>query len=339
MATLDKAGAASDVDFRLVYQPIVHIDTGTVAGVEALCRFADGRAPEHWFKECERLGSAPALDLAIIERALADLPQLPTGYLSVNLSPSTLRDPRLTDLLLSPDVPADRIVVEVTEHARVADYLEAQRVLGALRKAGVRVAVDDAGAGYATFRHILQLRPDIIKMDQSITRDIDTDPARRALATALVIFAGEVGASVVAEGVETEGELRTLAAAGIYRGQGFAIAAAQTLPLAPLTYRPLNAAETDHGATVIEPHAWIDLDATVAVTAHGLLSAMGAIETALNLLRQRYGVIAEDEFRAVVGSAERQARLVGGVLKDLVRGLPTGTLALLDELSGGQATA
>ena len=339
MATLDKAGAASDVDFRLVYQPIVHIDTGTVAGVEALCRFADGRAPEHWFKKCERLGSAPALDLAIIERALADLPQLPTGYLSVNLSPSTLRDPRLTDLLLSPDVPADRIVVEVTEHARVADYLEAQRVLGALRKAGVRVAVDDAGSGYATFRHILQLRPDIIKMDQSITRDIDSDPARRALATALVIFAGEVGASVIAEGVETEGELRTLAAAGIYRGQGFAIAAAQTLPLAPLTYRPLNAAETDHGATVIEPHAWIDLDATVAVTAHGLLSAMGAIETALNLLRQRYGVIAEDEFRAVVGSAERQARLVGGVLKDLVRGLPTGTLALLDELSGGQATA
>jgi len=339
MATLDKAGAASDVDFRLVYQPIVHVDTGTVAGVEALCRFADGRAPEHWFKECERLGSAPALDLAIIERALADLSQLPTGYLSVNLSPSTLRDPRLTDLLLSPDVPADRIVVEVTEHARVADYLEAQRVLGALRKAGVRVAVDDAGAGYATFRHILQLRPDIIKMDQSITRDIDTDPARRALATALVIFAGEVGASVVAEGVETEGELRTLAAAGIYRGQGFAIAAAQTLPLAPLTYRPLNAADADDGATVIEPHTWIDLDATVAITAHGLLSAMGAIETALNLLRQRYGVIAEDEFRAVVGSAERQARLVGGVLKDLVRGLPTGTLALLDELSGGQATA
>ena len=339
MATLDKAGAASDADFRLVYQPIVHVDTGTVAGVEALCRFADGRTPEYWFKECERLGSAPALDLAIIERALADLSQLPTGYLSVNLSPSTLRDPRLTDLLLSPDVPAERIVVEVTEHARVADYLEAQRVLGALRKAGVRVAVDDAGAGYATFRHILQLRPDIIKMDQSITRDIDTDPARRALATALVIFAGEVGASVVAEGVETESELLALAAAGIYRGQGFALAAAQTLPLVPLAYKPPKFLRGGDGATAAEAQAWIDLDATVAVTAHGLLSAMGAIETALNLLRQRYGAIGEDEFRAVVGSAERQARLVGGVLKDLVRGLPTGTLALLDELSGGQQTA
>ena len=336
MATLDKTGEAG-TDFRLVYQPIVHVDTGSLAGVEALCRFSDGRSPEFWFSECERLGSAPELDLQIIELALADLPRLPDGYLAINLSPSTLRDPRLTDLLLSPDVPAERIVVEVTEHARVADYLEAQRVLGALRRAGVRVAVDDAGAGYSTFRHILQLRPDIIKMDQSITRDIDTDPARRALATALVIFAGEVGASVVAEGVETEAELRTIAAAGIHRGQGFAIATAQSLPLAPLTFTPPDLSDDDEPVAVAVG-GWVDLDATVAITAHGLLSAMGAIETALNLLRQRFGVIAEDEFRAVVGSAERQARLVGGVLRDLVRGLPTGTLALLDELSGTQTS-
>lgn len=338
MASLDNV-AEPDTDFRLVYQPIVHLDTGSVAGVEALCRFSDGRSTEFWFKECERLGSAVDLDLRIIERALADLPFLP-GYLSVNLSPSTLRDPRLSDLLLSSDVPTDRIVVEVTEHARVADYLEAQRVLGALRRAGVRVAVDDAGAGYSTFRHILQLRPDIIKMDQSITRDIDTDPARRALATALVIFAGEVGASVVAEGIETEAELRALAAAGIYRGQGFALSAAQTLPLAPLTYTPALFHEEVNGHQE-EPErpAWIDMDATVAITAHGLLSATAAIETALNLLRQRYGVIPEEEFRAIVGSAERQARLVGGVLRDLVRGLPTGTLSLLDELSGSHPAA
>src|SRR5436309_3888194 len=296
MATLDMAGDRADTDFRLVYQPIVHVDTGTLAGVEALCRFHDGRSPEFWFKECERLGSAAELDLLIIERTLADLPLLPQGYLAVNLSPSTLRDPRLTDLLLSPRVPADRIVVEVTEHARVADYLEAQRVLGALRRAGVRVAVDDAGAGYSTFRHILQLRPDIIKMDQSITRDIDTDPARRALATALVIFAGEVGASVVAEGVETQAELNALAAAGIYRGQGFAIAGAQSLPLAPLCFTPPTLADDQEAAPHDAP--WIDLDATVAITAHGLLSAMGAIETALNLLRQRYGGIPEEEFRA-----------------------------------------
>src|SRR5436305_8023852 len=248
--TGDKEAGA---DFRLVYQPIVHVDTGTIAGVEALTRFDDGRSPEFWFTECERLGTAAELDLLIIERALADLPLLPQGYLAVNLSPSTLRDPRLTDLLLGPRVPAERIVVEVTEHARVADYLEAQRVLGALRRAGVRVAVDDAGAGYSTFRHILQLRPDIIKMDQSITRDIDTDPARRALATALVIFAGEVGASVVAEGVETHAELCALTSAGIYRGQGFAIAAAQSLPLAPLCFTPPTVPEDDELPTAATP--------------------------------------------------------------------------------------
>jgi EAL domain-containing protein (putative c-di-GMP-specific phosphodiesterase class I) len=332
MPTTDWVGFASEPDFRLVYQPIVHLDTGIIAGVEALCRFNDGRSPEHWFQECEHLDLAAALDLAIIERALADLPDLPDGYLSINLSPSTLRDPRLAHLLRAPGVPTDRIVVEVTEHARVSDYLEAQRVLGALRKGGIRVAVDDAGSGYASLRHILELRPDIIKMDQSLTRDIDSDPARRALATALVIFAGEVGAVVVAEGAETMSELRALQGAGIYRAQGFALSAAQSLPLAQLAFEPLP---PDDDA-LPDPHAqaWIDLDATVAITAHGLLSATSAIEMTLSLIRQRHTEIPEIEFRALVRSAERQTRLVGGVLKDLVHGLPPGTLAMLDELSG-----
>jgi len=230
MATLDKAGAASDVDFRLVYQPIVHVDTGTVAGVEALCRFADGRAPEHWFKECERLGSAPALDLAIIERALADLSQLPTGYLSVNLSPSTLRDPRLTDLLLSPDVPADRIVVEVTEHARVADYLEAQRVLGALRKAGVRVAVDDAGAGYASLRHVVELRPDFIKIDRDLVHGLAEDHARRVAVSAFVLLSLDLNASVIAEGLERPADLAALYDLGVDAAQGYLLGRPSTRP-------------------------------------------------------------------------------------------------------------
>src|SRR5437588_3404694 len=315
MATLDNSRAAADADFRLVYQPIVHVDTGSVAGVEALGRFNDGRSTEFWFKECERLGTAAELDLQIIERALGDLTHLPDGYLAVNLSPSTLRDPSLTDLLLSPEVPADRIVVEVTEHARVADYLEAQRVLGALRKAGVRVAVDDAGAGYANFRHILGLRPDIIKMDQSITRHIDTDPARRALATALVIFAGEVRATVVAEGAETAGELRALQAAGIHRAQGFALARPSPLPVPPVEFNALSLdALVEHQAATGDPTLWTHVDATVAVTAHGLLSSANAIEGALSLLRQRRESITEAEYRALVGTAERQAHHIGGVL-------------------------
>ncbi len=333
MSIADTVGSVAQQhpSFRLVYQPIVHLDTGEVAGVEALCRFDDGRAPERWFRECERTGTAATLDLAIIARALEEMGGLPEGYLAINLSPSTLRDPRLLEVLRGPGVPTDRIVVEVTEHARVSDYVEAQRVLGALRKAGIRVAVDDAGAGYSTFRHILQLRPDIIKMDQSITRDIDIDPARRALATALVIFAGEVGASLIAEGVETQGELRAVQEAGIVRVQGFAMSAAQTPPLSPVAYVPDDSEAGSPGT--LEAQTWIDLDASVAITAHGLLSSLAAIETALSLLRQRHAEIPEEEFRAIVHSAERQAHLVTGVLKDLVRGLPSGTLAVLDELT------
>jgi EAL domain-containing protein (putative c-di-GMP-specific phosphodiesterase class I) len=227
--------------FHLAYQPIVHLETGHVTGVEALCRFEDGTPPEQRFQESEKLGLSADLDLAIIGCALADLPRLPNGYLSINLSPSTLLDGRVADVLLAPDVPARRIILEVTEHARITDYEKAQELLGTLRARGIRLAVDDAGAGYATFRHILSLRPDIIKMDRSITQDIDADTARRALATALATFGAEIGATVIAEGVETSGEILALRRAGIHRAQGFALAAPAPLPVAPIGYEPPSA--------------------------------------------------------------------------------------------------
>ena len=88
----------------------------------------------------------------------------------------------------------------------------------------------------------------------------------------------------------------------------------------------------------MEAGAWIDLDATVAITAHGLLGATAAIETALSLIRQRHAALSEIEFNALVRTAERQTRMVGGVLRDLVHGLPAGTLAALDDLSDAQST-
>jgi EAL domain-containing protein (putative c-di-GMP-specific phosphodiesterase class I) len=227
-----------DRSFDLVYQPIVHLDTATVAGVEALCRFRDGASTETRFQESEALGVAADLDVAIIQNAFEDLPRLPPGFLAINLSASTLLDPRLSDLLLAPGVPTRRLVLEVTEHAQIADYEVAEQLLGEIRNHGVRIAVDDAGAGYATFRHILSLKPEIIKMDRSITQDIDCDKARQALATALAIFAGEVGASVVAEGVETNDEIHALRRAGIDRAQGYALARPAPLPLPPLRYQP-----------------------------------------------------------------------------------------------------
>ena len=309
--------------FRLDYQPIVHLDTGTVAGVEALCRFTDGAATERRFRQCERLGLAPALDFAIVDAVLADLPQIPGDFVSINLSPSTLLEERLADVLVAPEVPAERVVIEVTEHARIPDYERAQRLLADIRATGIRLAVDDAGAGYATFRHILALRPDVIKMDRSITQDIDTDTARRALATALVIFAGELGASVVAEGVETEAEILALRRAGIHRAQGFALARPKALPLDPPTYAPLPLGDVLEVAPS-DGYLGGDQGATDAVTAHRLLASVGAITGVLDMLDQRLGVGEQERYRGLVGTAQRQAHYVEGRLRAMIQGVPTG---------------
>ena len=317
-----------DRAFHLVYQPIVHLDTGQPAGVEALCRFEDGASPQRRFQQAEALGRAADLDLAIIEAVLAELPALPEGYVSINLSPSTVLDGRIRDALLA-GTPTERIVIEITEHAPVPDYEKADQLLSALRASGIRLAVDDAGAGYSTFRHILRLRPDIIKMDRSITHDIDSDTARRALATALVIFGGEIGAIVVAEGVETTAEVLALRRAGIHRAQGFLLAPPAPLPLRPIGYEPLPLSDLlDLPARTSER---VPLDeATMAVRAHGLLAGMDAIEGVLDMLNERLAAIGEDRYRDLVGTAQRQAHHVGGALRHLVRGFPAEALSIED---------
>jgi EAL domain-containing protein (putative c-di-GMP-specific phosphodiesterase class I) len=309
--------------FTLAYQPIVHLDTGSVAGVEALCRFTDGASTEGRFQDAERLGLAAELDLAIIESVARQMPEIPDGYVSINLSPSTVSDERLGDALLGSGLPVERVVVEVTEHARIPDYERAEHILTSLRSAGVRLAVDDAGAGYATFRHILALRPDMIKMDRSITENIDADTARRALATALVIFGGEIGATVIAEGVETEAEIVALRRAGIHRAQGFALAPPAPLPLPAVLYEPLAL------ANVLDLTGSEDVGSQ-NVAAHGLLAAVDAIGAVLDIVNERLAAIGEERYRGVVGTAQRQARHVGGALRDMTRGFPQGTNHVLD---------
>jgi EAL domain-containing protein (putative c-di-GMP-specific phosphodiesterase class I) len=319
--------------FHLVYQPIVHLDSGTVAGVEALCRFVDGTPPERRFQEAERLGLAADLDLAIIRLALDELPNLPPGYVSINLSPSTLLDARLGDVLLAADVPAGRIVIEVTEHARITDYDRAQELVGALRASGMRLAVDDAGAGYSTFRHVLRLRPDIIKMDRSITENIDSDTARRALATALVIFAGELGATVIAEGAETQAEILALRRVGIHRAQGYALARPAPLPLGPIDYEPVSISELlDLPLEVPDLPAPTGSDADAAVWAHKMLASVGGIAGVLDMLNERLVVIGEERYQPLVGTAQRQAHQVEGSLRALVRGLPPDLVHGVDAL-------
>jgi EAL domain-containing protein (putative c-di-GMP-specific phosphodiesterase class I) len=162
------------------------------------------------------------LDCLALSTALRAAQRIPLAcYLSVNVTPATLRSVGLDQLLNSAPISSKQVVIEITEHSSVADYHELRAPMAQLRALGVRFAVDDAGSGYASFRHILQLRPEIIKLDREIVHDLHLDPARRALAAAVVMFARDVGSTVTAEGVEVDNQLRVLADLGIETAQGY----------------------------------------------------------------------------------------------------------------------
>lgn len=222
---------ALEAGLEIVFQPIVDLRTAVIVGAEALARFAVPPAgPEAWFSDAGDAELGQALQLAAAAEALRHIDELPDEvYLAVNVSPALIVDQRLHDLMDT--VPAGRIVLEITEHAAVDDYEELAAGIERLRARGARLAIDDAGAGFSSLRHVLRLRPDIIKLDMSITRNVDSDPVRRALAEALVTFAGVIGASIVAEGVETRGELDALLALGADSAQGFFLRRPSVLPL------------------------------------------------------------------------------------------------------------
>jgi EAL domain-containing protein (putative c-di-GMP-specific phosphodiesterase class I) len=215
----------------MVFQPVVAIPTLRTVGAEALARFPSGSGgPEWWFTAAATVGLRTELELAAIRAALAAVADLPDRlWLAVNASPTTVASERIPDLLT--EVPADRAVIEVTEHDRIEDYPATRAALDNLHRRGARTAVDDVGVGQAGLDQLLQLAPDIIKMDRRLTRKIDADRSRRALAGALVQFAREIGAYVLAEGVETAAELDVLAEIGINHAQGFHLGHPRPLPL------------------------------------------------------------------------------------------------------------
>jgi PAS domain S-box-containing protein len=217
----------------MVFQPIVELATGKPVGAEALARFPvhQPRRPDEWFADAADVGLGVELELSAVRAALSQLDSLPAGtYLSLNAGPDTVLSPALHQLLRS--APADRIVLELTEHTGVADYTALTDALDALRCRGVRLAVDDAGTGFSSLQHILNVKPDIIKLDRGLIENIDTDPARRALAGSLMTFANEIGAQVVAEGIETAREQTVLRRLGVRYGQGFYLGRPGPLPLA-----------------------------------------------------------------------------------------------------------
>jgi len=206
------------------FQPIHELAGGTIVGVEALARFLgdDGRSPDRMFNEATSAGLGSELEFAALEAALRKATELPQHlYVALNLSPDTCLDPRLPALLQQSGLAVDRIVLELTERLAVDEYQPLLAAMKPMRACGLRIAVDDAGSGFASMRHILQLGPDIIKLDRSLIAGIDSDPGQQALGAAMVGFATQLGAQILAEGIETPAELDVATKLGMTSGQGY----------------------------------------------------------------------------------------------------------------------
>jgi EAL domain-containing protein (putative c-di-GMP-specific phosphodiesterase class I) len=204
----------------VLLQPIVDLATGGRVGAEALSRFPAewGRTPDVVFAEAHSVGMGHALELQALERAAEHLDRV-GGYVAMNVSPATVLTPACGELLGR--LPLDRVVLELTEHDEVEDYDVLLATLAPFRAAGLRLAIDDVGAGFSSLRHIVVTSPDVIKLDRSIAAGVAGDHVLATLVGSLVTFAHGSGARVVAEGVETADDAATLRALGVDHGQGW----------------------------------------------------------------------------------------------------------------------
>ena len=205
-------------------QPIHSLVTGRPEGVECLARFPDfnKRGPSSWFEDAEMVGLGTELEMTAVRCALETLGSVPEGiYAAVNASPKTILTGDLRRAIEQSG--AKNLVVEVTEHEQVCDFGALAAELAEIKKFA-RIAIDDVGAGYAGLRHVVDLQPDILKMDMVLTRNVQDDPARRAITSAMVHFARDIGCKLVAEGIETEAERDTMAQLGVDYGQGYLFA-------------------------------------------------------------------------------------------------------------------
>lgn len=222
------AGAA----VTIVFQPIVELPGGTPVGFEALARFGlePAQPPNIWFADAAAVGLQAELERKILHEATGRLGSVTKGtYLSVNISPEVVTAPEIVRELAT--LPAEQIVLELTEHVPVNDYPALKVALSDFRDRGGRIAVDDAGAGFASLRHVLQLAPDFLKIDGGVVAELETSSSARALTSALTVFAHEMGQVVVAEGIENAAVVSILTELGVTHGQGFHFGRPEALPL------------------------------------------------------------------------------------------------------------
>jgi diguanylate cyclase (GGDEF)-like protein len=247
LAVLDTPGAITPV-----FQPIFDLRSQEVVGYEALSRFpADvGYSPQEWFDLARKHGLAVELEAAAVRAAL-EVPGRPAGVsLSLNLSPEALLSGR--DALNLPD-DLSTITIEVTENALVTEGPELELALQDLRARGARIAVDDAGVGYAGFAQLVRVRPDVVKLDRSLVESVNVQPTKAAVIKAFVGFAEDTGALICAEGIETAGELHVVRALGSATGQGFLLGRPDSdwVPAQPAVQLPASRRAGSNGVVAL----------------------------------------------------------------------------------------
>jgi EAL domain-containing protein (putative c-di-GMP-specific phosphodiesterase class I) len=202
-----------------VFQPVIRLKDGAIVGYEALTRFADGTRPDKRFIEAHSAGMSIRLEMACLGDQLEAASWLPEGtWVSLNISPGLAS--AVVPLVAALERADREVVLEITEHVEIGDYRQLVAALDLVRGTA-RLAVDDAGAGYAGLRHILELRPQFVKLDLTLVRNIDTDPARQAMVAGMAHFARKAGCELIAEGIETPEELAELVRLGADFGQGY----------------------------------------------------------------------------------------------------------------------
>lgn len=206
------------------FQPIYGLADKSVVGVEALSRFVsdDGAAAELWFEEAAAVGLGANLEFSALGSAAAAARDLPPHlFVSLNISPTSCLDPRLPELFAHIELPVNRVVLELTESIADEEYAQFIAAINPLRDQGLRIAVDDTHSGAGALSRMVHLRPDFLKVGRDVIGGVDNDGIQRALAACLVDFTQQIGTTLVAEGIETVGELKVLTELGIDAGQGY----------------------------------------------------------------------------------------------------------------------
>jgi EAL domain-containing protein (putative c-di-GMP-specific phosphodiesterase class I) len=229
-----------DLDVSMAFQPIYDAAADRVWGYEALVRGVGGEGAAVVLAQVspeQRYRFDQACRVKAIELASQLFPTPETLKLSINFMPNAVYEPAacLRATLRAAELhgfPLTSIMFEFTEDEKVDDTEHLTGIIGEYRRRGFMTAIDDFGAGHAGLGLLVEFQPDLIKIDMAIVRGIDTNPARQAVVAGIVHIAASLGITVLAEGIETEGEYRALTTLGIHLFQGywFARPAFEALP-------------------------------------------------------------------------------------------------------------